>query len=681
MTGQKKVIVIDMQPITPAVGGGRQRLLGLYHALGDDIQATYIGSYDWAGEAFRDHQLTPGLREIVVPLSDAHHAAARAAAEAMGGRVVIDCLFSSQVHLSNEYLKTAAAYIEEADIVVFSHPWAYPPLADKLRPGQLVVYDSQNVESVLRTDLHGDLANSGDVLRNVVADEYALCLRADLVLACSHDDRETFARLYGLPMAKLRVVPNGIFAFARQRHSTAEVAAAREALGVKEARTCIFVGSNYGPNNDAARFIATELAMAMPDVRFAIVGGCGAHLANLPLPANVSLTGVLEEEEKARWLDIADVALNPLAQGSGTSIKMFDFMAARVPILTTAPGARGIVSTGKPVFRIASRAQTLTALRNLLNNEAERVEMATNARRLVEDLYAWERISPKLGWMLKAALRAHREGRPTFSVVIPSYERPEHLGRLFACLESQIEKDFEVIVIDQSAEPWGDAGCQRTFPVIYIHTPVKGAVKARNTGGDIATGRMIAFTDDDCEPLPDWLSAAVPLIADRTLVGVEGRVESDHLDDPDWRPVSNVAFTGLGFMTANLMATNEAFQCLDGFDLRFDEPHFREDTDFGWRLQGLGNVPYRNDVRVYHPAHRRDIARESSAERNKFFEKDALLYKKHPERYRDLFLAEGHWRSTPGFLEHFLLGMAKYDVRPEGWLLDYIDLGTTQSTS
>jgi hypothetical protein len=192
---------------------------------------------------------------------------------------------------------------------------------------------------------------------------------------------------------------------------------------------------------------------------------------------------------------------------------------------------------------------------------------------------------------------------------------------------------------------------------------------------------MIAFTDDDCEPLPDWLSGAAPLIADDTLVGIEGRVESDHLDDPDWRPVSNVAFTGLGFMTANLMVTNEAFQRLDGFDLRFDEPHFREDTDFGWRLQGLGNVPYRNDVRVYHPAHRRDIARESSAERNKFFEKDALLYKKHPERYRDLFLAEGHWRSTPGFLEHFLLGMTKYDVRPEGWLLDYIDLGATQSTS
>lgn len=75
---QLRVTVIDMQPITPAVGGGRQRLLGLYHALGPDIACTYVGSYDWPGESLRDQQLTPGLREIVVPLSHAHHEAAAA---------------------------------------------------------------------------------------------------------------------------------------------------------------------------------------------------------------------------------------------------------------------------------------------------------------------------------------------------------------------------------------------------------------------------------------------------------------------------------------------------------------------------------------------------------------------------------------------------------------------------
>lgn len=54
-----RVAVLDMQPITPAIGGGRQRLLGLYHALGSAIDCTYVGSYDWPGEPARDQQLTP----------------------------------------------------------------------------------------------------------------------------------------------------------------------------------------------------------------------------------------------------------------------------------------------------------------------------------------------------------------------------------------------------------------------------------------------------------------------------------------------------------------------------------------------------------------------------------------------------------------------------------------------
>ena len=45
------VTVLDMQPIDPPVGGGRLRLLGLYHALGADLRATYVGTYDWPGQA------------------------------------------------------------------------------------------------------------------------------------------------------------------------------------------------------------------------------------------------------------------------------------------------------------------------------------------------------------------------------------------------------------------------------------------------------------------------------------------------------------------------------------------------------------------------------------------------------------------------------------------------------
>ena len=115
-------------------------------------------------------------------------------------------------------------------------------------------------------------------------------------------------------------------------------------------------------------------------------------------------------------------------------------------------------------------------------------------------------------------------------------------------------------------------------------------------------------------------------------------------------------------MTANLFVRTEDFMALGGFDLAFDRPHFREDTDFAWRLLARGEVPYRSDVRVFHPAQPRSIERESLSARARFFEKDALLFGKHPSRYLQLFKMEGHWTRTHGFWEHFLRGGRKYGV-------------------
>jgi len=237
-----------------------------------------------------------------------------------------------------------------------------------------------------------------------------------------------------------------------------------------------------------------------------------------------------------------------------------------------------------------------------------------------------------------------------------------------AKLAVQWERGFEVIAVDQSRERWSNANANHGFPLRYVHSEVKGAVSARNLGGFLARGQVIAYTDDDCEPQPDWLSNAKPWFHSPNVVGVEGIIRSDHPDDPEWRPVTNVGCRGLGFMTANLMVRNAIFQELNGFDVAFDRPHFREDTDFGWRMQLLGQVPFAADVEVFHPAQPRSVERESHAARAVFFEKDALLLKKHPERYRKLFLVEAHYAYTQGFWENFRRGLTTYGVSEPIWL-------------
>jgi glycosyltransferase involved in cell wall biosynthesis/GT2 family glycosyltransferase len=656
-----------MQPITPAVGGGRQRLLGLYHNLGDGVETVYVGTYDWPGESFRDQRLTSSLREICIPLSDAHYAAARESRARMQGRVVIDIEFPDQVALSPEFQDVARQEATAADIVVLSHPWCYPVLHDVLRRNQLIVYDSHNVESVLRTSLHDDLPQAAQMLSRAAQVEYELCTDADLVLACSHEDRETFARIYDVDWHRLRVVPNGIFVFSQTPPKPTERIAERVSLGAGAGHLAMFVGSDYAPNNDAARFIAEDLAPSMRHVQYAILGSCCNALGSLNPTANVRVLGVVDEDTKKRWIRAADLALNPLKNGSGTSIKMFDYMAAGIPAVTTEIGARGIVCTGQKPYVCASRHQFASTIERLLADPQERIAVGERARRTVEDFYGWERISPNLGRLLTKRFNEKARPRPAFSVVVPSYARPHLLDTLMQKLAAQTDNDFEAIVVDQSEKPWAGASETYKFPLTYVHTEVRGPAKARNFGGYLASGKIVAFTDDDCEPAKTWLCNARSYFESQDVAGVEGLIRSDHLGDPEWRPVTNVGFEGIGFMTANLLVRNEVFQMLDGFDPIFDQYAFREDTDFGWRMTELGSVPYGANVEVHHPAHRRDIARESHAERNRFFENDALLFQRHPARYRDLLYAEGHYR-TIAFWQNLVQGLTKYNIDEPEWM-------------
>jgi glycosyltransferase involved in cell wall biosynthesis len=422
MSHRLRVTVIDMQPITPAVGGGRQRLLGLYHALGDDFDCTYVGSYDWPGESYRDQQLTRGLREIIVPLSPAHHEAAAALCAKLGGVTVIDTAFPDQADLSPEFGRVAGEHIAGADVVVFSHPWCFPRLAHLLAPDQLVVYDSHNVEALLKTEALDSIPGSAPLLRQVAGTEQALLARSSLVLACSQEDAAMYSRIFDLAPGRLRVVPNGAFTGRLAGAELWDRRANRIELGLPVGQpVAVFMGSLYGPNADAARYIAEVLAPACPDVFFLLVGGVSEALADLPMRSNLLATGVVDDSRRDSLLLSADVALNPMHAGSGTNIKMFDYMSAALPILTTEIGARGIgdIEASPDGVVIASLDEFPAKLPQLIDQLESRPELRQRVRQAVVSRFSWERISLELGRLLSLEHLRHgrRDARPKIAIL------------------------------------------------------------------------------------------------------------------------------------------------------------------------------------------------------------------------------------------------------------------------
>jgi glycosyltransferase involved in cell wall biosynthesis len=100
---------------------------------------------------------------------------------------------------------------------------------------------------------------------------------------------------------------------------------------------------------------------------------------------------------------------------------------------------------------------------------------------------------------------------PTFSIVVPTFRRPQALSALLQGIAANCfpKNEIEVIIVDDSG--CGDlapilAPFSECYPLIALRTPHLGPAPARQAGIDLATGEYLAFTDDDCVPDSDWLS-------------------------------------------------------------------------------------------------------------------------------------------------------------------------------
>lgn len=203
-----------------------------------------------------------------------------------------------------------------------------------------------------------------------------------------------------------------------------------------------------------------------------------------------------------------------------------------------------------------------------------------------------------------------------FSIIIPTYNRPE---RLLYCLKSIAQLDyplerFEVIVVDDGSE-------MPIEPVIasfhqHLNLSLRsqvnsGPANARNAGTTVAKGKFLVFTDDDCMPAPEWLKALEARFTQRPNCLVGGRT-LNALPDNLYSTASQVLIDYLYeyynpnrnrssfFASNNLALPAESFHALGGFNTTFPLAA-GEDREFcdRWLQHGYQMI-YAPEVQVYH---------------------------------------------------------------------------------
>jgi len=196
--------------------------------------------------------------------------------------------------------------------------------ADFVRPEANVVFEVHNVEYDLLAQLEC-MAPEIDYIKNK---EMEALKRSDLVLVRSSQD---LALLNKLKTTRFNVrIFRGCINTDRIRF--VERAKAR--------RKILFLGHlNYAPNVQAVKIICTRIAPKV-DGQFIIVGAGSERLKKTYTNANVTFLGYVHNLN-AIFAQV-DIGLAPIFTGSGTRLKILDYMASGVPVIGTERSIEGL---------------------------------------------------------------------------------------------------------------------------------------------------------------------------------------------------------------------------------------------------------------------------------------------------------------------------------------------------
>jgi len=206
------------------------------------------------------------------------------------------------------------------------------------------------------------------------------------------------------------------------------------------------------------------------------------------------------------------------------------------------------------------------------------------------------------------------------SVVVPTFERPERLPGLIAALEAQTlpADQFDVIVADDGSRDETPAVLADLASRTRIRMRVvrnernRGPAVARNLGWRTADAPIIAFTDDDCQPAPGWLTAGLARMEKGSAPIVQGRTMPDpSVKMTGWAKTMQVEELSIYYQSCNIFYRTEVLRAVDGFDEQTMVPthaagytmlkDFAEDTTLGWKARSLGFMPeFAPDALVHH---------------------------------------------------------------------------------
>jgi glycosyltransferase involved in cell wall biosynthesis len=229
-------------------------------------------------------------------------------------------------------------------------------------PRAKIVYSAHNVELDFLRHAAGSNRLERWSAQRVERLERLAVRRSDLVVTCAEEDGRRLTELYG-SAPRIAVVPQGCDTALRRVDRSRMRDDARAELGIEpHHRVLLFLGGDAWHNREAVRFLVDRVLPELDsDTRLLVVGKCGRELRGQD-GAGVICLGFVDD--LAPVFAAADVAVNAVSDGCGSSVKLAYYLGAGLPVVSTPAGVRGQhpMPTGVRVAQRERFAETLSAI-------------------------------------------------------------------------------------------------------------------------------------------------------------------------------------------------------------------------------------------------------------------------------------------------------------------------------
>lgn len=275
-------------------------------------------------------------------------------------------------------------HLPSAQAILFESPWCYEPDVLPIPERVPLVYLAHNAEFQFAEVYRKHKKPFANYVADLIErSEHQILRDADVIVPITYQDAEALSDKYHLPKSKTHVVPRGINLDRFSILYEEEKRDLRDKLGIGDQIVALFVGSAHGPNLEAAKSLI-KISKQIGDEVLLIVAGRAAKHFEGQNRKNLWFTPGVPQP----YLQIADIALNPVTTGSGLNIKMLEYFGLELPCVTTTFGARGIEGQPGEDLIIAELDEFPHAINLLAQNPELRNRIGKNGRLLAEKKYS-----------------------------------------------------------------------------------------------------------------------------------------------------------------------------------------------------------------------------------------------------------------------------------------------------